>query len=79
VGVAVTATPKGHPTNHPALRIIDHTVYPTFGSPRDQPGPCFDVFGSFVYAVGLPGAPWFHIRARTHGGGGRIDEWVLKK
>ena len=59
---------SGHPegaTDEPCLRIVEGIVFATFGLPHDEQDPCFEIIGSFVYAVGLAGAPWFYIHTRT--------------
>ena len=59
---------SGHPygaSDTPCLRIVDGIVYPTFGLPHDEQRACFVIVGSFVYAVGVPGAPWFSVHTRT--------------
>ena len=60
---------SGHPegaSSTACLRIVEGLVYPTFGLPRGEQGPCFVVVGPFVYEVGVLSAPWFHVETRAH-------------
>ena len=54
---------SGHPegeSKDPCFKIVDDWAYPTFGLPNATDA-SFEVIGSFVYAAGIGGPPWFLI------------------